>query len=165
MFELVVSGPPEEPIEKKKLKTSCNFYEIIMVRFVIVCVLNGILFGVLDAMIHANPYARRLFEIYKPIARETINAPTGIVIDIIYGFILGFVFLILDSALPGNSGFVKGLSFGLLVWLLRVLMNAISSWMMYKVPVTTLVYIAATGLMEMLILGIICGLFLKPINF
>jgi len=135
-----------------------------MIRFIIVSVLNGFLFGILDGIIHANPYAQRLFEVYKPIARDSINAPAGIIIDIIYGFVMGFVFLLLYKALPGNTGIIKGLSFGLIIWFFRVLMSVISTWMMYKIPVVTLMYITLTGFIEMIIIGIVYGVFLKPGN-
>lgn len=41
-------------------------------------------------------------------------------------------------------------------------MNVVTTWMMFKVPVSTLIYTATTGLGEMLILGLIYGVFLKP---
>jgi hypothetical protein len=136
-----------------------------MLRYFIVSLVNGIIFGILDAVINANPYAQKAFEVYKPIARTSINAPAGIIIDIIYGLAMGAIFLILYKALPGDSGVVKGLVFGLMVWFFRVLMSVISSWMMFNVPLTTLLYVAITGLIEMAIIGIIYGLFLKPIDF
>ena len=82
-----------------------------MIRYFIVSIINGIVFGILDGLINANPYARKLFEIYKPIAKTSINAPAGIIIDILYGLVMGFIFLILYSALPGNTGLIKGISF------------------------------------------------------
>lgn len=133
-----------------------------MIRYVIVSIANGILFGVMDGLINANPLAQKLFEVYKPIARTSINMPAGIIIDIIYGFVIGFIFLLLYNALPGNTGIIKGLVFALIVWFFRVLMSVATSWMMYQVPITTLLYVAVTGLIEMLILGIIYGMFLKP---
>ncbi len=52
-----------------------------MRRYVIVSLTSGILFGVLDAVINANPLAQRLYEFYRPIARASVNAPAGVVID------------------------------------------------------------------------------------
>jgi ethanolamine ammonia-lyase large subunit len=34
-----------------------------MIRYIIVSVVGGILFGILDAVINANPLAQRLFEV------------------------------------------------------------------------------------------------------
>ena len=133
-----------------------------MIRYLIVSLINGIVFGILDGLINANPFAQKMFQIYKPIAKTSINVPVGIIIDLLYGFIMGFIFLILYSALPGNSGLIKGISFALIIWFFRVMMSVVSSWMMFNVPINTLLYTAATGLIEMLIIGIIYGVFLKP---
>ncbi|MEW5815527.1 MAG: DUF6789 family protein [Spirochaetota bacterium] len=133
-----------------------------MIRYFIVSIANGILFGILDGVINANPYAQKIFEVYKPIAKTSINAPTGIIIDIVYGLIMGFIFLILYKALPGNTGFFKGIVFALIIWFFRVLMSVVTTWMMFKVPTTTLLYTAVTGLIEMLIIGIVYGILLKP---
>jgi hypothetical protein len=133
-----------------------------MIRYLIVSLINGIVFGILDGLINANPFAQKMFQIYKPIAKTSINAPVGILIDLLYGFIMGFIFLILYSALPGNSGLIKGISFALIIWFFRIMMSVVSSWMMFNVPINTLLYTAATGLIEMLIIGIIYGVFLKP---
>ncbi|MBN1699914.1 MAG: hypothetical protein JW881_20565 [Spirochaetales bacterium] len=135
-----------------------------MIRYVIVSLINGIVFGVIDGLINVNPFAQKIYQIYKPIAKTSINAPAGIVIDILYGFIMGFIFLILYSALPGSNGLIKGIVFALIIWFFRVFMSAVSSWMMFNVPITTLLYTAATGLVEMLIIGIIFGAFLKPFS-
>ncbi|MBN2590672.1 MAG: hypothetical protein JXA96_12485 [Sedimentisphaerales bacterium] len=132
-----------------------------MIKYVIVSIVSGILFGFLDGMINANPLAQKLNEIYKPIARTTINVPAGIVIDLAYGFIMAAVFLMIFKSLPGQSGLVKGVSFALLIWFFRVVMSAASSWMMYKVPIETVFYYLITGLVEMLILGVLYGLTLK----
>jgi hypothetical protein len=47
------------------------------------------------------------------------------------------------------------------MWFFRVLMNVISSWMMFNIPGKTLVYLLLTGLIEMILLGILNGLMLK----
>ena len=135
-----------------------------MIRYFIVSFVNGILFGILDAIINANPYAQRIFEFYKPIARKSINAPAGIIIDIVYGFVIGFIFLLLYNALPGNTGLIKGIVFALIIWFFRVLMSVLTNWMIFNVPIAALLYIAITGLIEMIILGIVYGVFLKPFN-
>ncbi len=135
-----------------------------MLAYILVSLGGGILFGVMDALIHANPLAQRLFEVYKPIARTSVNAPVGIVIDLIYGFALAGLFLQLYPSLPGNSGLIKGLSFALLAWFLRVLMSTASEWMMFQVPGETLVYSLVAGLLEMAVLGILFGLTLHPVR-
>jgi hypothetical protein len=129
-----------------------------MVTYILVSIISGILFGILDGLINANPFATRLFEVYKPIARTSINFVVGMLIDLAYGFILAAVFLLLSPSLPGETGLVKGLSFGLGVWFFRVVMSVASQGIMYKVPVKSLLYSLFAGLGEMLILGILYGL-------
>ena len=52
-----------------------------MTRYIIVSFSSGILFGILDGVINANPLAQKLFEVFKPIAKTSINPVAGIVID------------------------------------------------------------------------------------
>jgi hypothetical protein len=133
-----------------------------MIRYIIVSVVSGILFGILDGVINANPLAQRLYEVYKPIAKTSINPLAGIVIDLAYGFIMAGVFLLLYKSLPGETGLVKGVSLAVLVWFFRVVMYAASQWVMFNVPVEALLYSLVAGLGEMLILGVLYGLTLKP---
>ena len=131
-------------------------------RFFIVATSSGLLFAVLDGAINANPLAVRLLEFYKPLARTTINVPLGVAIDLAYGFLLAGLFLLLFRSLPGQSALIKGVSFALIVWLLRVVMSGASQYMIFRMPMAALAYILVTGLIEMLILGILYGLTLRP---
>ena len=133
-----------------------------MIGYIIVSVVSGILFGILDGVIHANPLAQRLYEVYKPIARTSVNPLAGSVIDLVYGFVMAGVFLLLYQSLPGRTGLVKGASFACLVWFFRVVMYTASQWVMFNVPIEALLYSLVTGLGEMLILGVLYGLTLKP---
>jgi len=130
--------------------------------YIFVSVVSGILFAILDGVINANPLAQRLYEVYKPIARTSINPLVGMVIDLAYGFIMAGVFLLLYNSLPGETGLLKGVSFAFLVWFFRVVMSAASQWMMFKVPLKALLYTLLAGLGEMLILGLLYGLALQP---
>ena len=133
-----------------------------MIGYIVVSVVSGILFGVLDGLTNANPMAVKLMEVYKPIAKTSVNFVAGIIIDLAYGFILAALFLLVYPSLPGQVGLVKGVSFGLIVWFFRVVMSVASQWMMFQVPFKTLLYTLLAGLGEMLILGILYGLFLQP---
>ena len=133
-----------------------------MIRYTIVSIISGVLFGILDGLINANPLAQRLYEVYKPIAKTSVNVPAGVVVDLVYGFVMAGVFLLLYKSLPGEAGLVKGISFALLVWFFRVVMYVATQWMTLNVPVGALLYTLVTGLGEMLILGILYGLTLKP---
>lgn len=133
-----------------------------MIRYIVISIGSGILFGILDGLINANPLAQRLYQVYQPIAKASVNLPAGIAIDLVYGFVMAGVFLLLYKSLPGQVGVVKGISFAFLVWFFRVVMYSASQWMMFRVPTATLLYSLAAGLGEMLILGIVYGLALKP---
>jgi hypothetical protein len=132
--------------------------------YLIVSIISGILFGILDGLINANPIANNLYKVYKAIAKTSANFVAGMIIDLAYGFILAALFLLLYSSLPGEAGLVKGISFAVMVWFFRVVMSVASQWMMYKVPVKALLYTLLTGLAEMLILGILYGMVLHPIK-
>jgi hypothetical protein len=135
-----------------------------MTSYIIVSVISGILFGILDGLINANPLANKLFEVYKPIAKTSLNFATGMIIDLAYGFILAALFQLVYPSLPGAVGLVKGVSFALMVWFLRVVMSVASQWMMFKVPLKSLMYSLLAGLGEMLILGMLYGIALQPVN-
>jgi hypothetical protein len=132
-----------------------------MVRYIIVSLVGGLLFGAMDGIINANPLAQKLYLVFKPIAKTSVNVTAGIIIDLIYGFVLAGLFLLLYKSLPGATGLVKGISFAVMVWFLRVVMYTASQWMMFKVPPGALVYTLVAGLAEMLVLGVFYGLTLK----
>ena len=136
-----------------------------MVRFIIVSIVNGFLLMTMDALINGNPLGRKLYEVYSPIARTFVSIPAGIIIDLIYGFILSLVFLLFYNSLLTENGIIKGISLAVIIWFFRVAMNVISSWITYTVPAKTLLYTLATGLIEMLVIGVVLGLFLRPFKF
>lgn len=135
-----------------------------MLRYIVVSVISGVLFGIMDGLINVNSMAVKLYEIYKPIARTSVNFAAGMMIDLAYGFLLAGLFLLLYESLPGKTGGLKGVSFGLIAWFLRVVMNTASQWMMFEIPSNLLVYLAAAGLGEMVVLGVLYGLTLQPGN-
>ena len=132
-----------------------------MLRYITVSLTSGLLFGLLDGLINANPWAVNLYSVYAPIMRTSVNAPAGIMIDLLYGFILAWIFIMIRNSLPGKSGLMKGLNYGLLMWFFRVVMWSASSWMMFTIPTGTLVYVLVAGLGEMIILGVFYGAVLK----
>jgi len=133
-----------------------------MPGYLIVSIASGILFGIMDGVINANPLAQKLYEVYKPIARTSLKPLAGILIDLAFGFVMAGVFLLLYASLPGETGLVKGISFAILAWFFRVVMYTASQWVMFNVPGKALLYSLVTGLGEMLILGVLYGLTLKP---
>jgi hypothetical protein len=135
-----------------------------MIRYVIVSVASGLLFGILDGVLNANPLAQKLFAAYKPIARPSVNAVAGIVIDLVYGFVMAGLFLLLYAGIPGD-GWVKGMSFALIAWFFRVAMSAASQWVMFTLPLGAIVYTLFAGLLEMVVIGLVYGFCLKPPAF
>jgi hypothetical protein len=133
-----------------------------MIRYIIVSIVSGLLFGVLDGVINANPLAQRLYEVYTPIAKTSVNVPAGMVIDLVYGFVMAGVFILLYESLPGEASYAKGVSFAFLIWFFRVVMGVATQWMAFNVPVGALFYTLVARLGEMVILGIFYGLTLRP---
>ena len=121
----------------------------------------GVLFGVLDGFLNSSPAARRLYDAYGSVVRPSVNIAAGMVIDLVYGFAMAGLFLLLYKSLPGSSGWTKGLSFGLIAWFCRVLMSVASQWMLFRLPIPSLAYLLLAGLVEMLILGLFLGLTLR----
>lgn len=132
-----------------------------MWNYVLVSLGAGILFGVLDGLINTAAPARRLFEAYGTVAKSGVNIVAGIIIDLAYGFILAGLFLLLYKSLPGATGWMKGLSLGLIAWFFRVLMSVLSQWMTLRLPPSGLAYMLLAGLLEMLLLGLLFGLTLR----
>lgn len=66
-----------------------------MARYIVVSIASGVLLGVLDGLLNANPLAQRLNEVYAPTARTEVNFVAGILIDLAYGFVMAGVFLLL----------------------------------------------------------------------
>jgi ethanolamine ammonia-lyase large subunit len=50
----------------------------IIIRYIVISIIAGILFGFMDALIHANPLAEKFLEVYKPISRKSVNITAGI---------------------------------------------------------------------------------------
>ena len=134
-----------------------------MTTYFIVSLASGILFGIMDGLIHANSLARRLYEVYKPIVRTSFNPAAGILIDLFFGFVMATVLLSIYDGLPGETGLGKGVSFAFMAGFFRVVMSAASQWVMFTIPVKTLLYTILTGLGEMLVIGLLYGLTLKPV--
>ncbi len=131
-----------------------------MTRFLLVGGGAGLLFAVLDGLINANPLAQRLYAVFKPIARSSVNAPAGLVIDLAWGYAMAGIYLLLAGSLPGDP-LVKGLCFGLVAWFFRVAMGAAGQWVAFDIPAAALVYTVVAGLVEMLALGALYGVALR----
>jgi hypothetical protein len=59
-----------------------------MLRLIVVGLVAGVAFLVLDGFLHANPLAQELCAAYRPIARASVNVLAASPIDVAYGLIL-----------------------------------------------------------------------------
>ena len=89
-----------------------------MLRYIIVGLASGLLFAILDGVIHANPLARKLYAVYQPIARTSLNPLVGLAIDIAFGFIMAIVFLLIRSTRARSQSIGKNIPFWTAFWLL-----------------------------------------------
>jgi len=78
----------------------------------------------------------------------------GLIFELINGFMLAVIYAVIHPSLPGR-GWKKGISYGLLVWGLRAVMGAFSTYMMTDTPPILIVINVVTGLIEVLILCIV----------
>ena len=85
------------------------------ILYIAVSLASGIIFGLMDGFANANPLVTRLYGVYNPLAGGSFNIPAGVVIDIIYGFLMAGIFQLLYESLPGEIGVLKGFSYALLV--------------------------------------------------
>jgi hypothetical protein len=131
-----------------------------MLRQLFVGLIAGVLFLILDGLLNANPLAQRLYAVYQPIARPSVNALAGSAIDLAYGVILVALFQTLWPALPGRPSLLKGLSFGLIVWFLRVVMRVAGEWVTTTVPTSTHAYTLVAGLLQVLLVVSLIALLL-----
>jgi hypothetical protein len=84
----------------------------------------------------------------------------GLIFELINGFMLAVIYAVIHPSLPGR-GWKKGISYGLIVWGLRVVMWAFSTYMMTDMAPVSIVINVVTGLIEVLILGIVIAVVYK----
>jgi uncharacterized membrane protein YeiB len=122
-------------------------------RQILVGLAAGVVFLVLDGLLNGNPFAQRVYAVYRPIARSSVDAVAGSLVDLAYGLILVALFVTLRHCLPGRTDLAKGLSFGLIVWLLRVVMRVAGEWVVTTVPASAHAYTLLGGLVQMLLVA------------
>jgi hypothetical protein len=64
-----------------------------MRRPIVVGLVAGVAFLVLDGVLNANALAQRLYAAYRPIARPSVHALAGSAVDLAYGVILVGLFV------------------------------------------------------------------------
>jgi hypothetical protein len=84
----------------------------------------------------------------------------GSFFELVNGFMLATIYAIIHPSLPGR-GWKKGGSYGLIVWGLRVVMWAFSTYMMTDISSVLIAINVVTGLIEVLILSIVIAAIYK----
>jgi len=124
-------------------------------RFVITGIVASILFLVLDAVfgVLGGVIGQQAFGIPAGAPDES-KMGLGLLFELVNGFMLAAVYAVIYPALPGK-GWVKGLSYGMIVWGLRVLMWAFSTYMMTAMSPALIGITVLTGLVEALIICVV----------
>jgi hypothetical protein len=127
-----------------------------LTRLLVAGIAASILFLVLDAVLGmvGGLVGARVFGL-SPQGPSQIQSKMvyGLVFEFINGFMLAVIYAVIHLSLPGQ-GWAKGISFGFLVWGLRVVMWAFSTYMMFDVPAVSIAITTLTGLIEVLVLGV-----------
>lgn len=118
--------------------------------FLVLDALFGVLSGIIGATVFGNP------AIQPPMHKQTL----GLLFELINGFMLAVIYAIVHPALPGQ-GWTKGLSFGLIVWGLRVVMWAFTTYMLTDMAPIMIGLAVFTGLIEMLIICVVIAAIYK----
>jgi hypothetical protein len=125
-------------------------------QFLLAGIAASVLFLILDAVLGmaGGFVGAKIFGLSseQPPGFET-KMKFGLVFELINGFMLALIYAVIHPSLPGE-GWKKGIGYGLLVWGLRVVMGAFSTYMMTDVPPISISIGVVTGFIEVLILGI-----------
>jgi hypothetical protein len=124
-------------------------------RLIIAGIAASILFLVLDAVfgVLGGMIGELAFGL-PPGQPDEAKLVTGLVFELVNGFMLAVIYAIIYPALPGR-GWKKGISYGVIVWGLRVVMWAFSTYMMTDLSPILIGITALTGLLEMLIICVV----------
>jgi hypothetical protein len=119
---------------------------VISIMFLLLDMLFGVIGGQITAAITNEAVA-------QPADMET-KILWGILFEVINAFILVLIFSFIYRCLPGK-GWSKGISYGFIIWGLRVLMWAFTNFIMLDISPVLLSVTVILGLFEVIILGVI----------
>jgi hypothetical protein len=132
-------------------------------RLIVAGIVASVLFLVLDAVLGTagGVIGAQVFglSVEQPSGIEA-KMKFGLIFELINGFMLAVIYAVIHPSLPGR-GWKKGISYGLIVWGLRVVMWAFSTYMMTDMAPVSIVINVVTGLIEVLILGIVIAVVYK----
>ncbi len=140
-------------------------------RTVIAGILLGFAFLVLDLVAFVNPV---VFSVTAPYLTLSIwKSPSSLgtsnvvflpfLFELVNGIILAGVWFLINPSIPGKA-WRKGLNYGIIVGLFRVLMGAFSTYVMYAVPDVVLVTTTIASFIEILVLGILTQMICERIG-
>ncbi|MFQ5979912.1 MAG: hypothetical protein ACE5OZ_17410 [Candidatus Heimdallarchaeota archaeon] len=114
----------------------------------------GVIFIVFDMLVAiiTNPIFSGHSDL--PIWKDPPNIIAGILFDLINGFILVIVYKTIYDGIPGLN-WRKGLNYGIIVGLFRVVMMAFSTFVMYDIPLELIITSLVAGYIEIVLLCII----------
>lgn len=126
-------------------------------------VITSFLFLIFDMLIGIS--TSPIFSPYSdlPIWKTPPNILAGLVFDLINGFILVLVYGTIYKGIPG-FGWKKGLNYGVIVGLFRVVMMSFSMIVMYNVPLILVFTSLITGFIEIVLLCIILAVIYEKLN-
>ena len=127
-------------------------------RLIVAGIVASILFLVLDAIFGVlGGWIGELISGIPPEQPDDAKLATGLVFELINGFMLVIIYAVIYPALPGEGG-RRGISYGLIVWGLRVVMWAFSTYMLTDMPPVLISITVITGLVEMLIICVVIAI-------
>jgi len=126
-------------------------------KILLCSITTGVLFVIFDMVI-----AMSTSPVYSPYSDLTIwkippNILAGLIFDLINGFILVAVYMIIYKGIPG-FGWKKGLNYGIIVGLFRVVMMSFSTIVVYNVPLILVITGLITGYIEIVLLCVILAI-------
>lgn len=137
--------------------------EISVRRIVIGGIFIGLLLlvsGVISGFFSITVFKLPIFVSDSTLWRQEFSPYLSISLDIIYGIILAGLFNLLYMSIPGKA-IMKGISFGLIVWFFKTVMAMGAIRVMFNVSDKILLYWTFSGLLEMLMIGAVLGIFYK----
>lgn len=133
-------------------------------KTILVCgIVTGILFILFDMIIAIA--TSPIFLPYSELAiwKTPPNISAGLVFDFINGLILVAVYTVIYNGIPG-VGWQRGLNYGIIVGLFRVVMTAFSSIVMYTIPLALIVTSLLTGYIEIVIVCVLLAVIYERLN-
>ncbi|PIV54515.1 hypothetical protein COY52_11335 [Candidatus Desantisbacteria bacterium CG_4_10_14_0_8_um_filter_48_22] len=131
-----------------------------MARFILVSMASGVILGVIDYICNTGSFTEDLKGFSGQLLLSAGKAASGLGINLALGFAMTGIFILLRKSF---DGVIIAMGFALTVWFFRVTMFFIRKWMTFKAPLNDLVYVFIAGMSQMISLGILYELTLKPL--